>query len=51
MDVCLVCNEQIKDGESLTICDSCGVEIHSKHLGSFNECPYCGEEHTFEENF
>jgi predicted RNA-binding Zn-ribbon protein involved in translation (DUF1610 family) len=49
--ICLVCNKKIKENDNTTICDSCGVEIHSNHLGQFNECPICGKEHTFKENF
>lgn len=51
MTICPVCNEEIKDNEILTTCDSCGLEMHGEHLGDFNECPMCGKEHTFKENF
>jgi RNA polymerase subunit RPABC4/transcription elongation factor Spt4 len=49
MLICKNCGKEINDGYS--ICDSCGVDICIDCHEDWNECPVCGEEITFKENF
>jgi len=48
MQKCEICG---KETENYCICDSCGSAYCVGHIGDFNECPLCGLEHTFKENF
>jgi predicted RNA-binding Zn-ribbon protein involved in translation (DUF1610 family) len=48
MQQCEICEEKTED---YSTCDSCEAIYCVKHIGSFNECPICGEEHTKKENF
>jgi predicted RNA-binding Zn-ribbon protein involved in translation (DUF1610 family) len=50
--ICENCNKSITDKHyGFSVCDSCEAEICINCLTSWNECPVCGKEITFEENF
>lgn len=40
-----------RDLMEYTVCDSCEATICIDCIGDYNECPVCGKEITFEENF
>jgi hypothetical protein len=48
MQKCEICG---KETDNYSTCDSCELIYCIEHLGDHNECPVCGGEHTFEENF
>jgi hypothetical protein len=57
MILCDNCKAIITDENCQTVdinhcvCDSCEADLCSSCVGEFNECPVCGKEITFEENF
>lgn len=48
MQKCEICG---KETDNYSTCDSCELIYCIEHLGDHNECPVCGGEHTFKENF
>jgi hypothetical protein len=48
LHTCEICGKETLD---YSTCDSCEEVYCIDHLGGTNECPICGKEHTFEENF